>query len=152
MVLEDLESDKEANREKRKIILDTNFLLIPVVFRVDIFEEIERICFFPYELCVVEGTIKELENLVNTQKQNDRMAARVALSLIESKKITKLSMEGVYGVDKALINWGSKGAIIATQDKDLKRELKFLGVGRIVLRNKKHLILEGETLCITKKK
>lgn len=163
MELANLELDKEEYKEpdrdiknetneKRKIILDTNFLLIPVVFKVDIFEEIQRICFFQYELCIVEGTIRELERLVETENQKDRMAAKVALSLIESKNIIKLPMEGYYHVDKSLINWGSKGAIIATQDKDLKRELKFLGVVRIVLRNKRHLILEGDTSCITKKK
>src|SRR3989338_2511204 len=116
MELANLELDKEEYKEpdrdiknetneKRKIILDTNFLLIPVVFKVDIFEEIQRICFFQYELCIVECTIRELERLVETENQKDRMAAKVALSLIESKNIIKLPMEGYYYVDKSLINW-----------------------------------------------
>ena len=47
----------------RNIILDTNFLMIPLQFKVDIFSEIERICNFKYELLVPEASVKELENL-----------------------------------------------------------------------------------------
>ena len=44
----------------KKIILDTNFLLIPAQFNVDIFSEIERICDFQYQLCIVDKTLSEL--------------------------------------------------------------------------------------------
>ena len=44
-----------------KIILDTNFLMIPSMFKVDIFSEIERICDFKYELCIVDKTLDEKE-------------------------------------------------------------------------------------------
>ena len=33
-----------------KVILDTNFLMIPYKFRVDIFSELTRVCNFSYKL------------------------------------------------------------------------------------------------------
>ena len=46
-----------------KIYLDTNFLLIPAQFKVDIFEEIERLMDKPYDLYVFDKSLKELEDL-----------------------------------------------------------------------------------------
>ena len=60
----------------RKIILDTNFLLIPVQFGVDIFSEFDRICNFKYELVVVPETVTELEGIINGKgSKKDKMAA-----------------------------------------------------------------------------
>ncbi len=126
-----------------KIIIDTNFLLIPVVFKVDIFAEIERICNFPYELCVVEKTVEELAKIVCKGKKKDAIAARIGDLLIKEKHVAMLPMVGSHTVDDALVKYGKQGAIIATQDKDLKRNLKSLGVRCIVLRQKSFLLLEG---------
>ena len=52
----------------KKIILDTNFLLIPSQFNVDIFTEIDRICLFKYKLCVLDETINELNSIIEKQK------------------------------------------------------------------------------------
>ena len=134
------------------IILDTNFLLIPIEFGVDIFHEIEQIFPSPYELGVVDGTINELENIIAYGRGKDKEAARVGKSLLPAKSIRILSMGGCRSVDEALVHWGKNGATIATQDKDLKRVLKSLGVPRIVLRKKSHLLLEGERRCIMKQK
>ena len=45
-----------------KIILDTNFILSSLQFKIDFFEEIKRISKFSYTLHILQGTIKELEN------------------------------------------------------------------------------------------
>ncbi len=53
------------------IILDTNFLLIPAQFKVDIFSEVERICNFRYQLVIIDKTLEELEDIVSeTQGKN----------------------------------------------------------------------------------
>lgn len=134
------------------IILDTNFLLIPLEFGVDVFQEIERIFPSAYELGIVEGTINEVESIMIHGRGKDKEAARVGKSLIVQKKMKILPMEGYYTVDEALVHWGKKGAIVATQDKDLKRALKSLRIPRIVLRKKSYLLLEGEIRCIMKQK
>ena len=74
---------------KKTVLLDTNFLTIPEQFKVDIFSEIDKICHFPYELCVLPQIVEELKFLaVDKQtKVADRRAAKVALQLISRKGV-----------------------------------------------------------------
>ena len=51
-----------------KILLDTNFLLIPSQFKVDIFSEIKRICNFSYKLYVLDKSVGELNYIIENQK------------------------------------------------------------------------------------
>ena len=51
-----------------KIILDTNFLLIPPTLKIDIFSEIEKIMGEPYRLYILDMSIDELNNISKTQK------------------------------------------------------------------------------------
>jgi len=112
-----------------KIILDTNFLMIPEQFKVDIFSEIRRICDFDYELCVLEATIRELEDI----------KGKLALELVKAKNIRVIEGEGY--ADDLLVEEARKGSIIATQDIGLKRRLKEIKAKIIVLRQKSHLAL-----------
>ena len=124
----------------KKILLDTNFLLIPAQFNVDIFAEIHRIMPSTYELYVLDKTIDELTHLSIDKKQkvNDRRAANLALQLIVAKKVNILKSSGNSYVDDLLVN--SNGYIIATQDVILKRRLKAKNIKIITLRSKKILI------------
>jgi uncharacterized protein len=128
-----------------KIYLDTNFLLIPIQFKVDIFTEIERICDFPKEIFVLSQSIDELKKIVEKQKGKDREAAKIAIQIIErrvkqkSLNITAFSKE--TGVDDILVELADKDTIIATQDKELKRRIKEKGGKIIILKSKKYLQL-----------
>jgi len=122
----------------QKIVLDTNFLLIPAQFGVDIFVELEKLCNFKFELYLVDKTLKELENVVKTQKGAQKDAAKLTISLITSKKIGIIETFTGY-VDDILVEEGKKGAIIATQDKELKQRLKQENIKIIILRQKKYL-------------
>jgi len=130
----------------RKIILDTNFLVSIVRFKVDLFSELRRICDFKYAVCIVDGIINELEKLIETGKPKDKIAARISLELIRKKKIqiTKISPKNkrVKNVDLLILNLIKEGNfIVATQDKELKREIRKKGVPLIVLRQKGYLKL-----------
>ena len=70
-----------------KIIFDTNFLLIPGSFKVDIFSEIKRIIDEPYELFIVDKTYDELNNIIENQKGKYKEYASIALKLVKQKKI-----------------------------------------------------------------
>ena len=71
----------------KQIILDTNFLLIPATLKVDIFEEIKKVMNEPYELCILEETIDELNTIMETQKGKYKDGARIGLQLIKDKEI-----------------------------------------------------------------
>ena len=111
-----------------KVILDTNFLLSCLNFKIDFISEIERILNPGSSLNIFEGTLKELEG---------KKLGKLALEIIKSKKMNIIKSKNSY-VDEDILNL--KGDyIIATNDKELIKKLK-LPIIRI--KQKKYLILE----------
>ncbi len=122
----------------KKVILDTNFLLIPSQFKVDIFSEIDRICDFGYSLNILDKTFDELKKIVEKQKGKHRQAALLALKLIKAKKVKAIKTKKDEGVDDSLAALAkANDVIVATQDKLLKKRIK---KPVITLRQKKYLI------------
>lgn len=126
----------------KKIILDTNFLLIPYQFHVDIFSEIERIMQTPYQLCIVDKTIDELHNICVSERDKYKKGASIALELIDKKGIHILKTEKNKNVDDLILNLVKRDEyIVATQDMPLKRKLRLKYIQIIDLRQKKYLKL-----------
>jgi len=134
----------------KKVVLDTNFLFIPFSIGVDIFEEIDRIIEEKHEICILEGTIVELNRILDKERGKEKRYAKMALELIDKKKISiyippkekslKMTVDSKdIIVDDILLNLDDKDMIVATQDKDLRQRLHNSGVKTIVLRNKKYL-------------
>jgi rRNA-processing protein FCF1 len=128
----------------KEVILDTNFLLTPIKFKVDIFGEIERIMDVPYQLCIIDKTIDELDNIIAKQKGKERDAAKLAKKILEKKGIHIIKTDKLKNVDQILLERArEKSFIVATQDMELKRRLKGRKIGLIILRNKKYLEIEA---------
>jgi len=128
----------------KKVLLDTNFLMICFQFRVDIFSEIERICTFNYGLYVLDKTIGELKKIAEKQGGKHRDAAKIALQLLELEKVGIIKTDSEKYTDDLILDYAKKGYIVATQDKDLKRRLINHGVEVIMLRQKKILVLVND--------
>ena len=128
----------------RRIIIDTNFLMIPYKFGVDIFSEINRVCRFNYRLLVIEKTIDELKNISKTQSGKDKKAAEFALKLIGLKNIGTVASKET-DVDSSILGIAGKDVAVATQDAFLRKQLIEKGASVIWLRQKKYLqYLEGK--------
>lgn len=126
----------------KKILLDTNFLLIPYQFRVDIFTQIDKIATFEYELFILDKSLEELKKIVSDQKGKNKDAAKIALKLIAIKNIGVIKTKGSGRTDDIILNIASKDDfIVATQDKDLKRRLINQDISVIILRQKKRLAI-----------
>jgi hypothetical protein len=127
-----------------RVVLDTNFVLIPIQFKVDIFNEIKRLLDEPYELCVYQGTIDELTDLA---KGNGKTAvtAKTAITLIKQKNLKSLpnSINEKY-VDNLILEGVTNKDIVCTQDQALKRllRIKHKGIRLIALKSKKYLDFE----------
>ena len=119
-----------------KLYLDTNFLLIPGQFKVDIFSEIKRILEENVEICILEETISELHKIIETANIKDRYAAKLALQLTKHLKTEPSSFDNV---DDRLVALAKQGDYVATQDGALKRRLKEKKVRIITLKQKSHL-------------
>ena len=132
--------------DRIRVIFDTNFLLIPAQFKVDIFENIRSIMTKPYDLCIFEATIDELKKIALGNRK-DKNNAKVALDLIKQKNLKSLhnSFKGEDSyIDSIILNNASDGDIVCTQDKDLKRLLKVKNkkIRIITLKGKKHIDFE----------
>ena len=125
----------------QKILLDTNFLLIPTQFNVDIFSEIDRIILENYKLYILDKSIDELKKIIADKKQKlkNKKAAKLALQLIKAKNLNIIKTKQDKPVDDIIADL--KGYIIATQDTELKKRLKAKKVKIITLRAKKKLII-----------
>jgi uncharacterized protein len=132
---------------KTRIILDTNFLLIPGQFNVDIFSELHRLCDFAYTLAVVPETITELEHIISSKKSSgkDKEAARLGQQMLRKFKVAILSDDRKVfkRADEAILYLSDTATFVATQDKLLKKRLAAKGVRCIILRQKRHLALES---------
>ncbi len=124
-----------------KIILDTNFTILPASLKIDIFDEIDRIIHTKYELFVLDKTIDELNKIIKEQKGKHKDAASLSLQLLKAKNIKILTIDSEKYVDDCLIDLTKKGYTIATQDKELKNRIKTLNKKVIFLRQKKYLEL-----------
>ncbi|HLD72844.1 MAG TPA: hypothetical protein VJA23_04625 [Candidatus Nanoarchaeia archaeon] len=125
-------------QNRKQIILDTNALMAIAEFKIDLITELEKAYDFPYELCVLEGTIKELKKIQEEQREKFKRAAKLALGIIKVKKITVLPSIGY--VDTELIKHSRNGDLILTQDVELKKELS---LPYLTIRQKKRVVLIG---------
>lgn len=112
--------------DKVKIILDTNFLMLPGQSRIDIFDDIKELMVEPYELCIFKATINEL-NKIASSKKKDSINAKIALELIKQKNLKTLknsSIEEETYIDDIILKNIDNSHILCTQDKALKRLIK----------------------------
>ncbi|MEK6904333.1 MAG: PIN domain-containing protein [Nanoarchaeota archaeon] len=114
----------------QKIILDTDFLLCSLRFRIDLFSELRRIIDDNFEVYILDKTLEELKG---------KKDARLALEYSKKLKIINAAKQGSF--DDLITDF--KDYIIATQDKVLKEKLKKAGFGIITIRQKRYLIKEN---------
>lgn len=113
-----------------RIILDTNFMMLPAQFGVDIFEELKG-----NELATFSSCINELK-IIASGRGRDAPSARVALELIKRQKIEILNAG--KSADKAIIDYAVKNrCVVATNDKKLLKALKDKGIKILRLRQER---------------
>tara|TARA_Y100000034_G_C6833153_1_gene376257 strand:+ start:402 stop:773 length:372 start_codon:yes stop_codon:yes gene_type:complete len=120
----------------KKVIIDTNAWMAIAEWGINLLEEIHTTCDFPYEICVLDGTITELKKIMEEQRGKFKRGAKLALSLVKALGVKKIKSSGY--VDDVLVEYSSKGEIVLTQDAELKRRLS---KPYMTIRQKKRVIL-----------
>jgi len=117
-----------------KVIIDTNGLMIPVQFNVDIFNELQRLGFD--ELIVPEAVVDELDMLCRQLKGADKVAAKVARSLVERCEV----VDAAGPADDVIVELAADlGAAVLTNDIELKNRLCEKDITVVYLRQKNRL-------------
>jgi rRNA-processing protein FCF1 len=138
--------EKLVNKVVILVVLDTNFLTVPLQFGVDIFSEAETILEQRVEFVILDSVIEEINKLARTAKGSDKRAFRIALELAENcRKVDVQDRYSEMTVDDQLIEYAVQtGGVLATNDKDLRARARARGSPVLLLRGKKRLALEGE--------
>lgn len=125
------------------VILDSNILMAPGKFGIDIFEELERVIEKGYELVVPEPVEWELKNISKGRKDRSK-AARIGLVLMEKNGVKVKKTKNRTG-DAAIVELAriSENPVVCTNDRELKRQFRKRSVPVICVRTKDHLELVG---------
>ncbi|MDD3083853.1 MAG: hypothetical protein PHP82_02410 [Candidatus ainarchaeum sp.] len=111
-----------------KIMIDTNFFLTMVRYKIHAIEEIKNNV--KAEFYTTEGVINELKGLSKNKKIKKEF--EIIKKIIENQKIILLESK-TNDVDKELIR-KSKDYVIATNDKELRKKIKENGGKTIFVR------------------
>ncbi len=123
----------------RMVVLDTNALLMPYQFDINIERELNRllgVC----RIIVPRSVVEEVEKLAEKGGEVGR-AAQLALSIIKKKnfRVIETDMKGDDGVIETAIKME---AAILTNDKELKKKAKEMRLCVIYLREGEKLEME----------
>ena len=110
----------------KKIVLDTNFIIYCIKYKIDIEKEIDRIITERFTIYVLSGTLEEINNLKLKE-------SKIALEFCKRFK----TIESQGHVDHAIKELINEDVIVATNDKELKRQLDKV----IIVRKKSYLEL-----------
>ncbi len=117
-----------------KVIIDTNALMIPVQFNVDVFEELKRLGYETY--IVPTAVISELDSLIRKLKGDDRTAAKVAMSMTERCEVVRADGHA----DDVILDMATKNrAAVLTNDIGLRKRLESKNITVICLRQRNRL-------------
>lgn len=120
----------------KKVVVDTNFMLLPFYFNVDVFDQIFSLIEEPFKIIIGTNVLAELEKL-RKRRGKSAKAAAVALLFIEKYKKFVEVVEGKGHVDRWIVEYAKENnAIICTNDIRLKEMAKANGLSVIVLKGK----------------
>ena len=125
-----------------KLLIDTNFLLVPVRFKVDIFTESQEAVNDLVEFYVSSRVLDEIQILKDRSKRSFVRDLNLAERLVENCHIIEDS--STTKVDQSLIDLARKeGMLLGTTDAELRQKARKVGVKVVYLRQKSHLVLDG---------
>jgi len=118
----------------RIVLLDTNALLMPFQFRVNLETELGRLM-GSADIAIPRPVWTELEFLAERDRD-----ARAALQLAARYRV----IDAPGSADDALLDLGiSLRAVVVTNDQPLLDRLRAASIPRIFLRSRNHLVAEG---------
>jgi len=128
-----------------KIIMDSNALFVPLQFKIDIFEQIDKLLNMRFELILLSPIRRELEKLAKNGSSKMQKNASYALKMAEKCKLIELDEkrsdsspdDSIFQVAR---EWNSP---VFTNDRKLRKRLRDINVPVIYVREKSRLEIDG---------
>ena len=126
-----------------KVVLDSNFLMIPFQFNLDVFQEIEYLLQKKVDFIVPSAVKNELTG-ISARGGEGAAEASLALQLASRCRVVEVTLDENETVDDAIVKSSQKlGAVVATTDIELKKRLRDINVPVVYLRDKSKLEVDG---------
>jgi rRNA-processing protein FCF1 len=133
-----------VEKETVKVILDSNALFVPLQFKIDIFDGLERLLERNFELIVLSPVKRELEALAKRGSPKMRKNASYALKLAEKCTYVEVDAPASTLTDDVIVKVaGEWKAPVFTNDRQLKQRLRDISVPVIYVRQKSRLEIDG---------
>jgi len=133
-----------VGRENVKVLLDSNALFVPLQFKIDIFDCLEKLLERNYELILLSPIKRELEALVKRGSPKMRKNASYALKFAEKCKYVEVDASTSTLADDVIVEiakeWKSP---VFTNDRPLRKRLRDISVPVIYVRQKSRLEIDG---------
>jgi rRNA-processing protein FCF1 len=124
----------------QKVILDSNALMMQFQFHIDIEKEVNRLLNGNYQYVVPQIVIDELARLAKEGGSKEATEARMAIELAKTFEV----MESPGAGDTGILRLAEKiNAIVVTNDKKLRAQLRAKDIPNIYMRSRAFLTIEG---------
>ncbi|WP_317063785.1 type II toxin-antitoxin system VapC family toxin [Methanoculleus caldifontis] len=122
-----------------RVLLDTNALLMPAQFGIDLYDELMAL-FGDFEPITLEEVIGELQGLARGRGR-DAAAARVGLAMARRATVVP-SESGAERVDDRVVDYARReGCVVVTNDRGLRNALLHEGIDVVSMRRARTLEL-----------
>jgi hypothetical protein len=137
-------AEPKPAKKTLRIILDSNALLVPLQFKIDIFEELKTLLDVNFEPVLLSPIRRELEKLASNGSPQMRKKAAYALKLAEKCRFVEVDEESAVSPDNVIIEVASKWRCpVFTNDRQLRKKLRDINVPVIYVRQKSRLEIDG---------
>jgi rRNA-processing protein FCF1 len=134
----------DSDEQLIKVVLDANFFFIGLQFNIDIFEELADLLNRRFEPVILSSTQKELQGLAESRSPKQQKQAQLALRLAEKCRFIAVEKSLKETYDDVIVRVSAKWkSPVATNDRELRKRLRKVGVPVIFLRQRQRLELEG---------
>ena len=132
-------ADRHGCSGRVRVLLDTNALLMPAQFGIDLYGELLGL-FGDFEPITLEEVVGELSGLARGRGR-DAAAARVGLAMARRSTVVP-SGSTAEGVDNRVIEYARReGCVVVTNDRELRNALLREGIDVVSMRRRKTLEL-----------
>jgi len=127
-----------------KVILDSNFLFVPLQFRIDIFSGMADLLKQRFEPILLSTTHQELQRIAERGPPKLRKQAATALRFAEKCRVVDVEKSEDETNDDAIVRVAAQWRCpVATNDRTLRQRLRDISIPVIYMRQKSRLELEG---------
>ncbi|KDE54522.1 nucleotide-binding protein [Methanoculleus sp. MH98A] len=132
-------ADRHGCSGRVRVLLDTNALLMPAQFGIDLYDELMGL-FGDFEPVTLEEVVGELSGLARGRGR-DAAAARVGLAMARRSTVVPSGSTAEHVDDRVTEYARREGCIVATNDRRLRNTLLREGIDVVSMRRERTLEL-----------